>query len=508
MSDELYAHVVLPVAIDRPFTYSVPASLRDRSVPGTRAIVHFRNRILTGYIVDLAESTDVPNVRPLVDLPDPGPIFAPELLELTKWMADYYCSAWGEALQCAVPPGSAVRSRVRYALQLDQLSSGRFTERQRGVIVELHRRGTLTEAQLAKAVGGQALSNTLRSLVSRGILRAETYAARPSVSPLTETWVRLVEERIPSQEDLAVLQRRAPRQAAVYLDLLHGEPERRAALLAEKHGIAAGVIKGLVEKGLVERIQRESLRTPDTPGDAVTSMKHPLNVEQQAAYEAIVAAVSDGVFQTFLLHGVTGSGKTEVYLQAIERALELGRDAIILVPEISLTPQTVGRFKARFQTDIAVLHSALGAGERYDEWRRAQRGDVRIVVGARSAVFAPLPNVGIIIVDEEHDGSYKQGDKPRYHARDVAIMRANMNNAVCVLGSATPSIESYYNSETGKSTRLELRHRATQGSLPDVRVLDMRGEKNANPAAIRSCRASLRAPYKPTRRPTAKCCFC
>ena len=181
-------------------------------------------------------------------------------------------------------------------------------------------------------------------------------------------------------------------------------------------------------------------------------------------------------FQTFLLRGITGSGKTEVYLQVIERALAQGLDAIILVPEISLTPQTVGRFVARFSQDIAVLHSGLSLGERYDEWRRAQRGEVRIVVGARSAIFAPLPNLGVIIVDEEHDTSYKQSETPRYHARDVAIMRARNNNAVCVLGSATPSIESYYNSENGKSIRLDLRQRATKGALPKVRILDLRAE--------------------------------
>src|SRR5690606_10617636 len=190
----------------------------------------------------------------------------------------------------------------------------------------------------------------------------------------------------------------------------------------------------------------------------------------------IAAALDEGRFQTFLLKGVTGSGKTEVYLQVIERALDRGKNAIVLVPEISLTPQAVSRFTARFKTEIAVLHSGLGAGERFDEWRRAQRGDVRIVVGARSAIFAPLANLGVIIVDEEHDTSYKQSEVPRYHARDVAILRATMNHAVCVLGSATPSIESHYNSENGKSQRLELRRRATRASLPEVTVVDMRIE--------------------------------
>jgi primosomal protein N' (replication factor Y) len=256
--------------------------------------------------------------------------------------------------------------------------------------------------------------------------------------------------------------------------LLNGEPERLAAHLYEKHGANSSILRQLEERGLVERVEREYYRTPEYAGNGAS--KHALNPEQRGAFEAISAAVRGEQFQTFLLQGITGSGKTEVYLQAIEFVLDQGRDAIILVPEISLTPQTVGRFKARFATDIAVLHSGLGAGERYDEWRRAHRGEVRIVVGARSAIFAPLPNVGIIIVDEEHDTSYKQSETPRYHARDVAIVRAHRNRAVCVLGSATPSVESNFNAASGKSTRLILSERATRAGLPEVQLIDMRVE--------------------------------
>jgi primosomal protein N' (replication factor Y) len=270
------------------------------------------------------------------------------------------------------------------------------------------------------------------------------------------------------------MQRRAPRQAAVYLDLLNNQPERLAASLYEKHGVDSTVLRQLEQRGLIERSEREFYRAPNLYAEGSAKLKHDLNDDQRAAYEAITGALDASQFHTFLLQGITGSGKTEVYLQAIERALALERTAIILVPEISLTPQTVGRFKARFQADIAVLHSGLGAGERYDEWRRAQRGEVRIVVGARSAIFAPLPRLGIIVVDEEHDTSYKQGESPRYHARDVAIMRAKLNDAVCVLGSATPSVESYFNSESGKSTRIELRKRATNALLPEVELVDMR----------------------------------
>lgn len=476
MTEPLFAEVVLPLPVDHPWTYSVPDPLRHRTAVGMRAVVPIQKRLETGYIVRLSDTTALGSVRPIVDLPDDSPVFTAEMLELCLWIADYYCCSWGEALQCAVPAGIQIRTKMRYTLLPDRLTAGRFTDRQRKVIAELYKRGPRTEGQLAKVVGRAALSNTLRSLVARGIALAEPVAGDAGVSIRTETYVRLIEERVPDAQTLAALQGRAPKQAAVYLDLLHGEPERLAATLYEKHGVNAGIMAALEQKGLIERLERELFRAPDFEADANAARKHELNPEQSAAYAAVTSALDAHRFQSFLLQGITGSGKTEVYLQAIEHVLELGRDAIILVPEISLTPQTVGRFMARFKERIAVLHSALGAGERYDEWRRAQRGEVRIVVGARSAVFAPLRNLGIIVVDEEHDTSYKQSDVPRYHARDVAIVRAQRNHAVCVLGSATPSVESYFNAEQGKSIRLELRRRATNAELPKVELLDMRDE--------------------------------
>lgn len=471
-----YAEVALPLPVDRLFTYLVPKSLCERARPGMRAHVPFRNRTETGYIVSLSRASELEQVRAIIDLPDTGPVFSESMLSLAQWIAEYYCCSVGEALQCAAPAGLRVRAKMRYTLVTEQLTAGRYSDRQRKIIAALHERGPLTEGQLAAIAGHGALSNTLQSLVKRGLLLAEPVAGEGSVSMQTETYVRLVEQRIPQQDALAALQRRAPKQAAVYLDLLHGEPEQPASALYERHEADAAVVRGLEGKGLVLRIEREFYRTPAFEADARAAVKHPLNDEQQAACEAITRAITRNKSETFLLRGITGSGKTEVYLQAIEHSLAQGRGAIILVPEISLTPQTVGRFYARFQEDIAVLHSGLGRGERYDEWRRAQRGEVHIVVGARSAVFAPLAHVGIIVVDEEHDTSYKQSDSPRYHARDVAIMRARMENAVCVLGSATPSIESSYNTTQGKSILLELKKRATRARLPEVALVDMREE--------------------------------
>lgn len=488
MPGRRFAQVALPLPVDHPFTYRVPDALQDRVSLGMRALVPVKRRLDTGYIVGLDSETDLSRVREVVDLPDESPVVSDEMIRLCTWLADYYCCSLGEALQCAVPAGINLKSTKRYVLVPDRLSTGRYTDRQRAVIAALHRRGPVTEAELGRDLGKDGLAQSLRALERRGIVASETVTENANVSARTEPWAVLVEDCVLGTDEQIALQRKAPKQAAVYLDLMRNEPEQPASALYAKHDATAATVKALEKKGLVRREQREFYRTPVFYTDDAARGKHTLNDEQSAAYEATAASLDAGRFDTFLLQGITGSGKTEIYLQAIEKAVELGKDAIILVPEISLTPQTVGRFLARFETDIAVLHSGLGPGERYDEWRRAQRGEVRIVVGARSAIFAPLRNLGIVVVDEEHDTSYKQGETPRYHARDVAIMRAHMNNAVCVLGSATPSIESYYNSEQGKSTRLELRSRATNASLPAVRLVDMRSEVKEHGGEVVLCR--------------------
>ncbi len=470
-----FAQVALPLPVDHPFTYSVPDALLDRVAIGMRALVPMQRRLETGFIVGLSDESDVEKVRDLADLPDDSPALSAEIIQLCTWIADYYCCSLGEVLPCAVPPGINQRTKKQYRLA-PSLPDGRYTERQREVIAALHARGPLGEAELRGMLGEDDLAPALAALERRGALLRDNVAQRAAVSERTEAWAILIEDAVLPAEEQIALQRRAPKQAAVYFDLLRNEPEQPAAQLCARHDANSAALKALEEKGLIRREAREVYRTPLLHADAASREKLPMNEEQQAAHDAIAASLDAGKFQTFLLHGITGSGKTEVYLQVIERALALGKSAIVLVPEISLTPQTVGRFLARFQTDIAVLHSGLAAGERYDEWRRAQRGEVRIVVGARSAVFAPLKDLGIIIVDEEHDSSYKQGEVPRYHARDAAIMRAQMAGAACVLGSATPSIESYLNSEMGKSVRLELKRRATRSPLPTVRLVDMRGE--------------------------------
>lgn len=471
--------VALPLPIEQFFTYAVPDALHDRIALGMRAVVPMNKRVETGYVVGLPETSPLERIRDVLDLPDVEPLIAPDILGLCTWIAEYYCCSLGEALQCAAPPGLNPQTRKRYTLDRARIDKGRYTLRQQEVVALLFKHGTCTHAQIVTEIGNEGLPSALAGLERRGAIVSETVVSHGSVSMRTETWVRIEEDAVPPIEETMALQRRAPKQAAVLLDLLHGEAELPAATLYDRHGANLGILRALEEKGLVTCSEREFYRSPSGMGNGETVFRHALNAQQRLAYNTITRALDEQEFQVFLLKGITGSGKTEVYLQIIERALELGRDAIVLVPEISLTPQTVGRFFARFDRDIAVLHSGLSAGERYDEWRRARRGEVRIVVGARSAIFAPLPNLGIIIVDEEHDTSYKQGETPRYHARDVAIMRAMLRNGVCVLGSATPSVESFHNSERGKSIRIELNQRATNSRLPAVQIVDMREEKKA-----------------------------
>jgi primosomal protein N' (replication factor Y) len=476
MAAPRFAQVALPIPVDQEYTYSIPLIYQDVIEVGMRVVVPFGRRRTTGYVVKLIQKTDREDIRPLHSLPDSGPVFSDEMLSLCRWMADYYCCSTGEALQCTLPSGISIGSEKVYTLKMDAMSGGRFTPVQKQIVHCLYTAGAQSEKELSAKVADSKLASSLTSLVKRDVLDVELREVSEKIKPKVESWAVLKMDAVLGGEAQAALQRKAPKQAQVYLDLLRNETEQPYRSIYEKHGVSSAIIQALVEKGLVLKEQREIYRSPISEISESDATKPQLNVEQKNAYESITKSVSNSEYATYLLQGITGSGKTEVYLQSIEYVLAHDRNALILVPEISLTPQTVGRFKMRFGEAIAVLHSGLSSGERFDEWRRVLKDEVRIVVGARSAIFAPLKDIGIIVVDEEHDTSYKQTDTPRYHARDVAIMRAHQNNAVCVLGSATPSIESYHNSETKKSIRLELLTRATESNLPEVQLVDMRRE--------------------------------
>ena len=317
---------------------------------------------------------------------------------------------------------------------------------------------------------GCGIETVIRSLLPESVRSEENSAKTRRVAVL---------DAAPAQSLLEKLAKRAPRQHAILALLAHA-PELRLPV-ADLGDAAAAALKSMEKAGLLRLENEDVRRDPEADGtdEVLESQPLTLNPDQQRALDAILTSLQTPSPKPLLLLGVTGSGKTEVYLQAARHVLDLGKTVLVLVPEISLTPQTVRRFKARFaamQDQVAVLHSNLSQGERFDEWHRIRNGVARIVIGARSAVFAPLPNLGLILVDEEHENSYKQESVPRYHGRDVAVLRAAFESCAIVLGSATPSLESWHNSQTGKYDLLRLDRRADGQSMPLVRVVDMRQE--------------------------------
>jgi primosomal protein N' (replication factor Y) len=409
----MIARVTLEIALRREFDYAIPPHLAGKVEVGTRVQVPFGPRKVFGCVTGMAEESDRPNLKSIEKVVGTQSLVTPKVLKLARWIGEYYCCAPEVALKSVLP--EAVR----------QEQAG-WRER---------------------------------------------------------LWVRA----LPFARDLPKLSRR---QQEIW-NLIEERREMALAELLELADTTAATVRRLEDRGLIAIGPEISERDPYAHEHIVPTKPLPLNGSQEKALKEILAGMDAGIkspgdtgqkapgHKVFLLHGVTGSGKTEVYLQAIDHALDQGKGAIVLVPEISLTPQTVERFKARFgagshKTLVAVLHSHLSTGERHDEWHKIRQGRARIVIGARSAIFAPVDPLGLIIVDEEHEHTYKQEEAPRYHARDVAIVRGQMEGATVVLGSATPSLESYHNCIKGKYRLLELLERADDKRMPVVRIIDMR----------------------------------
>ncbi len=461
--------VALPLPVDHTFTYAVPGDRHP--VPGTRVLVPFRETERIGWVVGPTTTTDARSIRPVLDVLEAVPSAPPELLDLARWVADYYVTPLGMTLKTMLPSVLADASRDYVALTGQPAPFLR--PREVRLVAALKEAGGSGRVRtLRKRLGMGSLWPEIRRMKESGVL---THVTVPPQAPSVRVRkvVRL-ERWLSSLADREEIFARAPRQRELYETL---EAAGGAMELAElgRRGFARAVVAGL-EKKSVARVESEEVSrdpfagTPEPSRPDLTPNPH-----QAAALEALRGALDDPDRRPFLLHGVTGSGKTLVYIELLRDVVERrGRSAIVLVPEISLTPQTVARFRAWFGDRVAVLHSALSDGERYDAWRELREGHKRIAVGARSAVFAPLEDLGAVIVDEEHDGSYKQGEAPRYNARDLAVVRALRAGAVCVLGSATPSLESWHNGTTGKFSILTLPLRATGTDLPPVRVIDLR----------------------------------
>ncbi|MEB2344319.1 MAG: primosomal protein N' [Deltaproteobacteria bacterium] len=474
--------IALPVPVDTLFHYGVPAALAADAVPGRRARVPFGARRATGLIVARSDAP-APGGAPLRAIEsviDPAPVVSPDLIEvLVEAAADAYCPV-GLALACATPSGSAPRAAPGFALTPrghEALARGAVAREWRPLLAALAG-GPRPRSWLARRFRGAEAA--LRLLARDGLLATASVDAA-AARPPRERIVTLADPTAAPGEAAATLLARAPRQAALLRTLAARGPTEQGALVHDEPG-AAAALRALARRGLVRVEERALVRgaAPALLADGEPTAPA-LVPEQQAALDAIAAAVRARRPERFLLHGVTGSGKTEVYLRAIAEALALGRQVLVLVPEITLTHQLVARLQARFGDRVAVLHSALRPGERIAEWRRLLAGSTPIAVGARSALFAPLDDLGLVVIDEEQESAYKNEEGFRYHARDLAARRAAAAGCPLVLGSATPSLETRFAAERGALRRLVLPHRIGGRPLPEVELVDLNAERAALP---------------------------
>jgi primosomal protein N' (replication factor Y) (superfamily II helicase) len=489
-----YCEVALPVPLDRTFTYSVPENLFAQR--GARVVVPFRKEKLIGVVTGVSDQAPADfEARAIEAVLDDEPLLGEQLLTLAEWIAQYYIAPLGEVLRGMLPLMAEVRRTVYYRIAdpgRDVLAESLDGEPPRGRrpaprdrdeahdgpgpargekssegwdverrVLERLAAGEPVKVSTLRTATGASLQ-ALNAMVRRKWIARETSAVERDARRMERFAVLIPEARLPALTE---------KQQAILAELSAAGGELPLAELRKKE-LPASTLQTLVRRGLVrieERAAAFRLGGIDPGTEPVR-----LNESQVEALASIASAL--GTFHTFLLHGVTGSGKTAVYLAAMQRALEQGKSSILLVPEIGLTPQTVGLLDAAFGAQVALLHSALTPEERSEQWRRIHRGEAQIVVGTRSAIFAPVPKLGLILVDEEHDQSYKQEETPRYNARDVAVMRGKLAGAVVVLGSATPSLESWQNTVQGKYKRVAMQDRVKNRPLPEVELIDMRRE--------------------------------
>ena len=496
-----YVNVAFPLSVNQVFTYGVPSQLDPVLQPGVRVVAPFRRTYEEGVVVERTKETDLaPDaIKNISDCLDETPTFSPEILTLTRWMADYYVSSWGMALFCAVP--AAVRSQKQQRVRLISEAPTLRGKIQKAVVSVLEAEGELSPNQLARRTGlsDRELRPRIAALREKGVVNVRTIHKPKAARQLTQV-ASLALPVADIKAEIAELEHQAksdgstspsfagrPRIAAakhaaiLQLLLREGVPLATAELMRRANA-GTSILHTLEKRGFI-RMKRDQIVRNPLNAEVITPTKPLLlSAEQLRAFLEIRHAVSTqsqsgaGQPPTFLLHGVTGSGKTEVYMQVMADILKTGKSVIVLVPEISLTPQTASRFVGRFGEQVAVLHSRLSNGERHDQWHRIQKGEANIVIGPRSAVFAPVKDLGLLIIDEEHSDSYKSDTAPRYHARAVAQKRSELANCPVLLGSATPSLESFHLAKSGRYRLLNLPNRVLDRKMPDVHIVDMRRE--------------------------------
>ncbi|MBI2979455.1 MAG: primosomal protein N' [Chloroflexi bacterium] len=482
-----YAEVCVnsPVAPRQTFSYAIPPGL---SIEAGQAVwVPFGQKILQGIVLELTDTPAVAETREIADIIEPRPLLSPNHISLACWLSRHYLSPLFDAVATMLPPGFERKTLTFISLSstVDNHDLSSLTENQAHLIELARKQGRISLRELESKLGKKKAQATAAQLVRRGLVvrsyELEPVKAKPKEAPYLSLAVDAGKAR---QEAAKSREKRTARQA-VLLDFLAQQSDPKRA------NSDRTTANALVSKGLAKIQQMPVRRDPLSSLSVNLSFPLALTGAQESAFRAISQSLAQEKKEqpaVFLLHGVTGSGKTEVYLQALAETVRLGKRGIVLVPEIALTPQTIERFASRFPGKVAVLHSQLSLGEQFDEWQRIREGKFDVVIGPRSAIFAPQPDLGLIVIDEEHEWNYKQSDNsPHYHARDVAIKLGELTGAVVVLGSATPDVETFYHSQRGDYLRLQLPERVTpteNSPMPRVEVVDLRNELKAGNRSI------------------------
>jgi len=477
----LFVEVAVVLPVIGTYHYQVPVHLRQKVAVGRQVLVPFGSRRLTGYVLGLATSLSdelQATVRDVLQVSSEESYFNEADLPFYRWLSNYYLAPLGEVIQWVLPGGtSSSTRRVASVTDAGELSlfQSKLGDDETAVLSLLREHPKQTLVQIRRLLPQYDVAKICRGLSRKGLLAWEDHLLEPRirprylkvVSPLEDMeWPNLEEQLKPKEREI--------------LNILKEEGPCLLRDLQWRVGNGYYWVRKMADRGLISVRPQEVYREPIGENSIEPRPKPKYTSHQKQAIEAISRALEQKQFSSFLLHGITGSGKTEVYMAAAAEAMRLGRQSLVLVPEIALTTQIESLFRHRFQSRVAILHSGLGSGERRDEWVRVRRGEVDVVVGARSAVFAPIDRLGLIVVDEEHDNSYKQERGLRYHGRDAAVMRAKMAGAVVVMGSATPALSSYYNALQGKFHLLNLPQRIDHRSLPKVTVIDMKRQRQGD----------------------------
>ncbi len=467
-----FLECVLP-EIDGDFHYQLPEKCSGKTMmPGTRLLVPFGKTWKVAYFIRMISRPDVKKTKAVLARLDQESLFKPALFKLLCWISEYYQTPLGSVLKCALPQGIHVVPRRRFFLaDRNQAKTYKGQSALAHAVIHLFlEKEALLEREIQKNLG-KGLGRIIYHLKTKGILQEKWEVTPPPVKTKVLEIMTLNVSEEEATASAAALQKKAPRQAeAIHQLLLSGGSSFKTSFNA----VLRPALTPLIQKKIIASHKENTFRVPMMPSGFPQKGELALNNDQKQVLKTIKTALKSKTFTPFLLHGVTGSGKTEIYLHAISEVLERGEGAILLLPEIGLTTPVAVRFQERFGEKVALLHSGLSTGERYDEWRRIREGKAQLVIGARSAIFAPLNKVGLIVVDEEHDPSYRQDEGSRYHGRDAALVRGRDEKSVVILGSATPSFESFFNVLMGKYKILQLPHRIDKRVLPEVRLVNMK----------------------------------